>query len=65
MLHEGYQGGRVTAIATAQAEKWDKHRNKPIKKEHSTGTTGQAMALIAAPNSDRPTVEWHSPAQFR
>lgn len=62
MLDEGYQGGRVIAIATAQAEKWA-HRNKPIKKEHSTGTTGQAIALIATSNSDRPTVEWHS--QFR
>ena len=38
-----YEEGRAIAIATAQAEKWAKHRDKQIRKENSTGSTGHAM----------------------
>jgi uncharacterized protein YdaT len=33
LLDEGYEEGRAIAIATAQAEKWAKNRDKPIKEE--------------------------------
>lgn len=38
-----YEEGRVIAIATAQAEKWAKHRDKPIRKEGAEGSTGHAV----------------------
>lgn len=38
-----YEEGRAIAIATAQAEKWAKHRNKPIRKKSAEGSTGQAV----------------------
>ncbi|MGP1386864.1 MAG: hypothetical protein ACTS2F_25130 [Thainema sp.] len=41
---ENYEEGRAIAIATAQAEKWAKHRDKQIKKEGAEGSTGQAVA---------------------
>lgn len=44
LLDEGYNEGRSIAIATAQAEKWAKHRDKPIREENATGSTGQAVA---------------------
>jgi len=40
---EKYQEGRAIAIATAQAEKWAKHRDKPIRKKNAEGSTGQAV----------------------
>lgn len=44
LLDEGYNEGRAIAIATAQAEKWAAHRNKPIRKDNASGSTGQAVA---------------------
>lgn len=44
LLDEGYEEGRSIAIATAQAEKWAKHRDKPIRKEDTAGDTGHAVA---------------------
>lgn len=35
LLEEGYEEGRAIAIATAQAEKWAKNRNKPVKSSGS------------------------------
>ncbi|MEB3212325.1 MAG: DUF2188 domain-containing protein [Leptolyngbyaceae bacterium] len=34
---------RAIAIATAQAEKWAKHRDKPIRNKNAEGTTRQAV----------------------
>lgn len=51
LLEEGYEEGRAIAIATAQAEKWAKRRDKPIRKEGSEGSTGHAVAK-GDPNSD-------------
>lgn len=44
LLEEGYPEGRAIAIATAQAEKWAKRRDQPIRKENAEGATGQAIA---------------------
>jgi len=41
---EDYEEGRAIAIATAQAEKWAKHRDKPIRKKGAEGSTGHAIA---------------------
>lgn len=38
-----YEEGRAIAIATAQAEKWAKNRDKPIRKKNAEGSTGQAV----------------------
>jgi uncharacterized protein YdaT len=43
LLDDDYEEGRAIAIATAQAEKWAKRRDKPIAKKNSTGTTGKAV----------------------
>lgn len=43
-LEDGYGDGRAIAIATAQAEKWAKRRDKQIAKKNTGGTTGQAVA---------------------
>lgn len=40
---EDYEEGRVIAIATAQAEKWAKHRDKRVRKEGAEGSTGHAI----------------------
>lgn len=47
---EKYEEGRAIAIATAQAEKWAKHRDKPIRKKKAEGSTGQAVA--SGPETD-------------
>ncbi len=60
---KAYQDGRAIAIATAQAEKWAKHRNKPIKKENSTGTTGQAVASDTTSDSEHPIHLLPNPSQ--
>jgi uncharacterized protein YdaT len=39
-----YEEGRAIAIATAQAEKWGKHRDKPVRKKGAEGSTGHAIA---------------------
>ena len=44
LLGDGYEDGRAIAIATAQAEKWAKRRDKQIAKKNTGGTTGQAVA---------------------
>ncbi|WP_416674490.1 DUF2188 domain-containing protein [Egbenema bharatensis] len=44
LLDDGYEEGRSIAIATAQAEKWAKRRNKQIAKKNTGGSTGQAVA---------------------
>lgn len=44
LLDEGCNEGRSIAIATAQAEKWAKRRDKKIRKENAVGSTGQAVA---------------------
>ncbi|MBW4484392.1 MAG: DUF2188 domain-containing protein [Tildeniella torsiva UHER 1998/13D] len=44
LLEDGYGDGRAIAIATAQAEKWAKRRDKQIAKKNTGGTTGQAVA---------------------
>ncbi|MEB3357203.1 MAG: DUF2188 domain-containing protein [Synechococcales bacterium] len=51
LLNEGYEEQRSIAIATAQAEKWAKRRDKPVAKEGSTGSTGHAVER-GAPDSD-------------
>jgi uncharacterized protein YdaT len=51
LLDEGYGEGRAIAIATAQAEKWAKRRDKPIRKEGAVGSTGHAIAK-GYPDSD-------------
>jgi uncharacterized protein YdaT len=38
-----YEEGRAIAIATAQAEKWGTHRDKPVRKENAEGSTGHAI----------------------
>ncbi|WP_228038178.1 DUF2188 domain-containing protein [Nodosilinea sp. LEGE 06152] len=43
LLGDGYEDGRAIAIATAQAEKWAKRRDKQIAKKNTGGTTGQAV----------------------
>lgn len=35
LLEEKYEEGRAIAVATAQAEKWATHRNKPIRKKNA------------------------------
>lgn len=40
---EGYEEQRCLAIATAQAEKWAKKRDKQVVKEGSTGSTGYSV----------------------
>ncbi len=49
LLDDKYEEGRAIAIATAQAEKWAKRRDKQIAKKNTGGTTGQAVA----PDSDK------------
>lgn len=60
---ESYGEQRAIAIATAQAEKWAKHRDKPIRREGAQGSTGhaitkddpeadQAIHVIPAPDGD-------------
>ncbi|PSN13653.1 hypothetical protein C7293_15115 [filamentous cyanobacterium CCT1] len=44
LLGDGYEDGQAIAIATAQAEKWAKRRDKQIAKKNTGGTTGQAVA---------------------
>lgn len=44
LLDEGYEEQRAVAIATAQAEKWALHRDKPIRKPDTKGDTGHAVA---------------------
>lgn len=39
-----YEEGRAIAIATAQAEKWAKHRDKRIRRQGAEGSTGHAVA---------------------
>lgn len=49
LLDDRYDEGRAIAIATAQAEKWAKRRDKQIAKKNTGGTTGQ----VVAPESDQ------------
>ncbi|MBE9168225.1 DUF2188 domain-containing protein [Pleurocapsales cyanobacterium LEGE 06147] len=44
LLDDGYEEGRAIAIATAQAKKWAKRRDKQIAKKNTGGSTGQAVA---------------------
>ena len=46
LLDEGYNKGRAVAIATAQAEKRAKHRDKLIRKKNAEGSTGQAVKPV-------------------
>lgn len=48
LVEEHYEEGRAIAIATAQAEKWAKHRDIPIRKPHTEGSTGQAIESDSA-----------------
>ncbi|BAU65543.1 hypothetical protein STA3757_29310 [Stanieria sp. NIES-3757] len=43
LLDDGYEEGRAIPIATAQAEKWAKNRDKQIAKKNTGGSTGQAV----------------------
>jgi hypothetical protein len=38
-----YEEGRAIAIATAQAEKWAKHRDKRVHKKGAEGSTGHTL----------------------
>jgi len=51
LLDDKYEEGRAIAIATAQAEKWAKHRDKPIRKKNAQGSTGQAVE--SGPENDK------------
>lgn len=53
LLDDGYEDGRAIAIATAQAEKWAKRRNKQIAKKNTGGTTGQAVAPDSEKGADK------------
>jgi len=54
LVNEKYEEGRAIAIATAQAEKWAKHRDKPIRKKNAQGSTGAAVE--SGPENDESPV---------